>query len=87
MKNNFVRKHMHTTCKPQIVPQKQCKLKSKATLREMSETLLDDAVEPKTITFESGSVIWWDESEDGCKGCMNSVGCSSIEIDCEEDEK
>lgn len=87
MKNNFVAKSLHKTCKPLVVPQKQRLLKSDATLWDAREDTLNELVEPKTITFESGSTICWDESEDSLQGCMNCVGCSSIEIDCEEDLK
>lgn len=78
---NPVAKNLYTFNKPSVVLSNKHKKQSKAALREMSETLLNDAVEPQTVTFENGSVIWWDESEDGCESVLNSVGCSSIEIE------
>lgn len=82
---NPVARHINTFNKPSVVLSKRRSLKSEATLREMSESLLNEAVEPKTITFESGSEVHWDYSEDCLQSCMNSVNCSSIEIDFEED--
>lgn len=74
MKSNFVAKNLHKTCKPLVVPQKQRKLKSEATLREMPESLSNNAVEPETMCFD-----------EALQGCMNCVGCSSISIEGEED--
>ena len=62
------------------------KLKSEATLQEISESLLNEAVEPKTITFPSGSAIYWNDSEDCCESVLNSVNCSSVSIDDSEED-
>ena len=84
---NPVARTMNTFNKPSVVASKRRSLQSEATLREMSESLLNEAVEPKTITFESGSEVHWGYSEDCCESVLNSVNCSSIEVDFEEDEK
>lgn len=82
---NPVARHINTFNKPSVVPCKAKALRSNATLRDAREDALNELVEPKTITFEGGSTICWDESEDGLQGCLDCVGCSSIEIDCEEE--
>jgi len=82
---NPVKRHMHKSVRASVEASKRRSLQSEATLQEMSESLLNDAVEPQTITFESGSEVHWDYSEDSLQGCMNDVGSSSISIDCEED--
>ena len=83
---NPVKRHMHKSVRTSVIAHKKTSLKSEATLREMSESLLNEAVEPKTITFVSGSAVCWDESEDCLQGCLNDVGSSSILIDdCDED--
>lgn len=68
-----VAKHLNTFNKPFVVPNKRRLKQSNATLREMSESLSNDAVEPETMYFD-----------EALQGCLDCVGCSSIEIDCEE---
>lgn len=85
MKNNFVHKYMHLTSKPSVIVHKKTSLKSEANLRDAREDALNELIGPKTITFEGGSTVCWDESEDSLQGCLDCVGCSSIEINCEED--
>lgn len=85
LSRNPVAKHLSTFNKPSVEPDKKRLKQSEATLRDAREDALNGLAEPKTITFEGGSTICWDESEDGLQGCLNCVGCSSIEIDCEED--
>ena len=70
---NPVKRHMHKSCVSSVVPCKAKALRSNATLREMSESLSNDAVEPETMCFD-----------EALQGCLDCVGCSSIEIDCEE---
>jgi hypothetical protein len=84
---NPVARHINTFNKPSVVASKQRKLKSEATIRDAREDALNKLGCSQTITFESGSEVHWDESEDCLQGCMNSVNCSSIEVDLEEDEK
>lgn len=71
---NPVKRHMHKSCVSAVVPNKRRLKQSAATLREMSESLLNDAVEPETMCFD-----------EALQGCLDCVGCSSIEIDCEWD--
>jgi uncharacterized Rmd1/YagE family protein len=85
MKNNFVRKHMHLTSKPSVVPQKRRSLQSEATLRDAREEALNELECSQTITFESGSEVHWGYSEDSLQGSLNDIGSSSISIDIEED--
>ncbi|UZS00812.1 hypothetical protein [Pseudomonas phage vB_PsaM_M1] len=85
MKNNFVAKNLYKTNKPSVEPDKKRLKQSDATLREISEVVLECRFDSETITFESGSAIYWDESEDSLQGSLNDIGCSSIEIDCEGD--
>ena len=47
--------------------------------------LSESQFDGQTLTFESGSDVHWDESEDSLQGCMNDIGSSNILIDCEED--
>jgi hypothetical protein len=71
---NPVAKHMHKSVRASVVLSKQRKLKSEATLREMSEVVSENQIDSQTMCFD-----------DDLQACMNCVGCSSIEIDCEED--
>ena len=87
MKNNFVRKHMHLTSKPSVIAHKKTSLKSEATLRDAAQSLSEEIVGPKTITFVSDSAVCWDESEDCCESVLNSVNCSSVSIDDYEENK
>lgn len=87
MKDNFVAKNLRKTCKPLVVPQKQRKLKSGASLREMSEVVLECRFDSETVDIDGMS---WDERDtfdwqEACEHPLSCVGCSSIEIDCEED--
>lgn len=82
---NPVAKNLYTFNKPSVVLSKRRSLQSEATLRDAREDAQNELVEPKTITFVSGSAVCWDESEDCLQGCLNDVGSSSISIDCEED--
>ena len=71
---NPVKRHMHKSCVSSVVPCKAKALRSNATLREMSESLSNDAVEPETMCFD-----------EALQGCLDCVGCSSISIEDEED--
>lgn len=85
---NPVARTMNTFNKPSVVASKRRSLQSEATLRDAREDAQNELVDSKTITFVSGSTVYWDESEDSLQGCMNDIGSSSILIDdCEEDEK
>ena len=87
---NPVARHINTFNKPSVVASKRRSLQSEATLREMSESLLNEAVEPKTITFVSGFTICWDEISDmhcdALQGCLSDIGSSSILIDDTEED-
>ena len=71
---NPVAKHMHKSVRASVVLSKQRKLKSEATLREMSEVVSEGQIDSQTMCFD-----------DDLQACMNCVGCSGIEIDCEGD--
>lgn len=73
---NPVAKHFRKSCVSSVVLSKQRKLKSEATLQEMSEVVLESQFDSQTMCFD-----------DDLQGCMNCVGCSSVSIDDEEDEK
>ena len=81
---NPVARHINTFNKPSVVASKRRSLQSEATLRDAREDALNELECSETITFESGSEVHWDYSEDCLQGCMNDVGSSSILIDCEE---
>lgn len=83
---NPVAKHMHKSVRASVEPQKQRLLKSEATLRDAREDAQNELVEPKTISFESGSEVHWDESEDCCESVLNGVNCSSVSIDDSEED-
>jgi hypothetical protein len=85
MIRNPVARHINTFNKPSVVASKRRSLQSEATLRDAREDALNELECSQTITFESGSEVHWDESEDCLQSCMNSVNCSSIEVDFEED--
>jgi hypothetical protein len=72
---NPVKRHMHKSARASVVLSKQRKLKSEATLREMSEVVSEGQIDSQTMCFD-----------DDLQGYMTDVGCSSIEIDCEENE-
>ena len=78
---NPVKHHMHKSVRASVVPQKQRLLKSEATLRDAREDALNELECSQTLTFESGSEVHWDESEDCCESVLNSVNCSSVSID------
>ena len=82
---NPVKRHMHKSVRGSVITSKRRSLQSEVTLRDAREDAQNELVEPKTITFVSGSAVCWDESEDCCESVLNSVNCSSIEIDFEED--
>ena len=85
---NPVAKHFRESCISSVVLSKRRSLQSEATLRDAREDALNELECSQTITFESGSEVHWDESEDCLQGCLNDVGSSSISIDdSEEDEK
>jgi len=84
---NPVARHINTFNKPSVVTSKRRSLQSEATLRDAREDALNELECSQTITFESGYEVHWDESEDCCESVLNSVNCSSIEVDFEEDEK
>lgn len=89
MKNNFVAKNLHKTCKPSVVPQKQRNLKSEATLRAAREDALNELVDSETVDIDGMS---WDERDtfdwqEACEHPLSCVGCSSISIEYEEDGK
>lgn len=71
---NPVAKHLNTVNKPSVVPQKQRKLKSEAILRDAREIVSEGLFDSETMCFD-----------EGCNGCLNDLGCSSVSIDCEED--
>ena len=84
---NPVARHINTFNKPSVVASKRRSLQSEATLRDAREDALNGLECSQTLTFESGSEVHWDESEDSLQGCLNDIGSSSILIDdCEEDE-
>lgn len=83
---NPVAKNMHKSVRASVITSKRRSLQSEATLRDAREDALNELECSQTITFESGSEVHWDESEDCLQGCLNDVGSSSILIDnCEED--
>ena len=88
---NPVAKHMHKSVRASVVLSKQRKLKSEATLREMSEVVSESQIDSQTMCFNGYSIdyVVLDEwSEIICEGnaCLGDIGSSSILIDdCEED--
>ena len=83
---NPVARHINTFNKPSVVASKRRSLQSEATLRDAREDALNELECSQTITFESGSEVHWDESEDSLQGCLNDVGSSSISIDDNEED-
>ena len=73
---NPVARHINTFNKPSVVASKRRSLQSEATLRDAREDTLNELVDSQSLCFD-----------EDLQGCMNCVGCSNIEIDCEEDEK
>ena len=90
MKGNIVAKHMHKSVRASVEPCKRRSLQSEATLRDAREDAQNELVEPKTITFASGSTICWDEISDmhcdALQGCLSDIGSSSISIDDREED-
>ena len=84
---NPVARTMNTFNKPSVVASKRRSLQSEATLRDAREDALNELECSQTLTFVSGSEVHWGYSEDCCESVLNSVNCSSIEVDFEEDEK
>jgi hypothetical protein len=70
---NPVKHHMHKSVKASVVLSKRRSLQSEATLREMSEVVLESQIDSQIMCFD-----------DAIQGCMTDIGCSSISIDCEE---
>ena len=73
MIRNPVARHINTFNKPSVVASKRRSLQSEATLREMSEVVLECQFDSESLCFD-----------EDCNGCLNCVGCSNLEIDCEE---
>ena len=71
---NPVKRHMHKSVRTSVVLSKRCSLQSEATLRDAAQNLSEEILDSETMCFD-----------DDLQACMNCVGCSSIEIDCEED--
>lgn len=82
---NPVAKNMHKSARASVITSKRRSLQSEATLRDAREDALNELECSQTITFESGSEVHWEYSEDSLQGCLNDVGSSSILIDYEED--
>ena len=83
---NPVKRHMHKSVRASVEASKRRSLQSEATLQDAREDALNGLECSQTLTFESGSEVHWDESEDCCESVLNSVNCSSVSIDdCEED--
>jgi hypothetical protein len=85
MKNNFIAKNLYKTNKSSVEPDKKRLKQSDAILRDAREDALNEFIDRQTITFEGGSTIYWDESEDSLQGSLNDIGCSSVSIDAFED--
>ena len=83
---NPVARHINTFNKPSVVLSKRRSLQSEATLRDAREDALNKLECSQTLTFESGSTVCWDKSEDILQGCLNDVGSSSISIDDSEED-
>ena len=87
---NPVARHINTFNKPSVVASKRRSLQSEATLREMSEVVSESQFDSQSLCFDGHSIDLWvlDEmsevihEENACLGC---IGCSSIEVDFEED--
>lgn len=87
---NPVARNMNTFNKPSVVASKRRSLQSEATLRDAREDALNELECSQTKGFDGHSIDLWvlDEmsevihEENACLGC---IGCSSIEIDIEED--
>jgi hypothetical protein len=90
MIRNPVARHINTFNKPSVVASKRRSLQSEATLRDEREVLSESLFDSETKGFDGYSVDLWvlDEmsevihEENACLGC---IGCSSIEVDFEED--
>jgi hypothetical protein len=72
---NPVAKNLYTFNKPSVIASKQRKLKSEATLRDAAQSLSEEVLDSETMCFDGG-----------CNGHLNDLGCSSISIDCEEED-
>ncbi len=88
MKNNFVAKNLYKTNKSSVEPDKKRLKQSDATLREMSEVVLECRFDRETVDIDGMS---WDERDaldwqEACEHPLSCVGCSNIEIDCEEEQ-
>ena len=72
---NPVARTMNTFNKPSVVACKRRSLKSEATLREMSEVVLECQFDSESLCFD-----------EDCNGCLNDIGSSSISVNTFEDE-
>lgn len=73
---NYVAKHMHKSVRASIIASKRRSLLLNAMTR-------DDEENDSMGQFGKG-IIGFDRD---LQGCLDCVGCSSIEIDCDEDLK
>lgn len=88
---NPVAKHLNTFNKPSVVASKRRSLQSEATLREMSEVVLECQFDSQTKGFDGYSmdyVVLDELSEIICEGnaCLGDIGSSSILIDDSEED-
>ena len=72
---NPVARHINTFNKPSVVASKRRSLQSEATLREMSEVVLECQFDSESLCFD-----------EDCNGCLNDIGSSSISVNTFEDE-
>ncbi len=71
---NPVKRHMHKAVRASVVASKRRSMLLDTTLRESTEILFESDLDKETIPFE-------DSYNDGCNGCLNDIGCSSVMID------
>lgn len=75
---NPVAEHMHKSVRASVITSKRRSLQSEAALRDAREDAQNELVDSETMCFYS--IL-----EDGCNGCLNDIGSSSILVDFEED--
>lgn len=70
---NPVKRHMHKSVQASVEPDKKHLKQSDAILRDADQIVSEGLFYSETMDIDGD-----------LQGCLNDIGCSSIEIDCEE---
>lgn len=84
---NPVKHHMHKSVQASVEPDKKRLKQSDAILRDVDQIVFECQFDSETVDIDGMSwgerdILDWQEA---CEHPLSCVGCSNLEIDCEED--